>query len=1404
MKNFGKSKKNFKAVSAASKTFAWVLSIMLVVTGIAPSFAENGKVGNAGVAKKAAASEQAGMKKTYANKATAVFKENTQKNNNNSVNIKAKEQKKKKSDKKATASKEKSSNNKGKKFAFKKKVYKDEGKDDDEAAPRQSRLSKKQAVELKKYVAYDVNMMIQNGYSSYYKNSDNSSKTPKIQNTNLNYLLKTRAAKNIASSMKFLNLKKTKDTPKDQNGKKNKFRNKREGDKVTRLNTSGNVIATIRKNKTGVAKISAVNTAGDMRIERARWGNLVRSIGGNAAYQPGSDVEINWGNSMNLDFVTKGIRLPEDSSSFFYGLGGYVYHAENIDTSDVRDMRRMFSQTQVLYKPITNLSRWNTRKVLDMSYMFANCSKGNRNLDFPDISRWKTSNVINMEGMFYETSGNNFSKFDISKWDVSSVTNMSRMFMFSNVRRLDLSKWEHNPRVKVHEYGDVDKPSFGPIGGMFYGAPIEWIKTSRGLFPYMLIQGYSFASLVKRGQEVVPAASETKGGNHYIKAGMRKNDNEYQLDSYTFAANSKYCAVNFNKNGGDVEAWMNCEIVEKGKSFNDSKGVLPQEEPKKNGHQFAGWAYSPNDKAPTFNKDQKINENLTLYAVYLEDKEYPLNDSGNVFAKPKVGANGETTLEINVKDGAKDTSINGGKWIDMATAFGASGSSSADLSWTAAGDKVNIKFLANVRAPSDMTQMFYSFKGNIVGLDHLDTEGTSNFKNAFANVTGRVDGNDFTNWNVKSGTGFEGMFKNSSIDPNVGNWDTQNAQDMRSMFEGATSANPDVSKWNVKNVKKIDSMFNAAGKANPDISKWNFGNLESMREAFYESRLEKADLSKWKFTGAGLSNAADAFVNCDNLVYLKTPMGLTTTMGGANSDFKVVRLEKGSPAAVEEETLNLGSDYTVNAGGRENVAFNIYRKDAYVGVIFDVNSGDRESFRNHEIAKIGKSIRASGGVLPEEKPQKNASTFKGWSKDKNTQGDGEFNENEAITEDVTVYAIYEQRVPAKVRFHATGGNLNGVPPEVDGLTGTSLGNEFPTEQPNRKGYDFIGWSTKPEDANTGLITPGREFTRDTLVPNVETEVYAVWKERSKITIKFNGNGGNLGSIPESREIYEREALGADFPVHTPSNVSNMDPKREGYTFIGWGYNKHARAPEATGDTIFTKSETLYAIWKEGDSSTIGVKFDANGGSYKGADPSVILERGTALGARFPSEIPERSGKTFFGYADKASASEPNITAETVFDDSAVAYAVWKDEGSAYKVEFDVMGGVPDMQPVYVEAGKKLGDRFPKTFPRKPGKMFVGFTSNRAEAELGIVTDANRVDKDTEINKDTVAYAAFKKKEVSTVTFDANGGNLGSVPAKVDTTYNTNLGNKFPAASLKRITMSLRAGRCQRRKLTRGS
>ena len=48
MKGFNSNKKNVGAASIASKACVWILSIMLVVTGMAPSFATNNKAGKDG------------------------------------------------------------------------------------------------------------------------------------------------------------------------------------------------------------------------------------------------------------------------------------------------------------------------------------------------------------------------------------------------------------------------------------------------------------------------------------------------------------------------------------------------------------------------------------------------------------------------------------------------------------------------------------------------------------------------------------------------------------------------------------------------------------------------------------------------------------------------------------------------------------------------------------------------------------------------------------------------------------------------------------------------------------------------------------------------------------------------------------------------------------------------------------------------------------------------------------------------------------------------------------------------------------------------------------------------------------------------------------------------------------
>ena len=161
-----------------------------------------------------------------------------------------------------------------------------------------------------------------------------------------------------------------------------------------------------------------------------------------------------------------------------------------------------------------------------------------------------------------------------------------------------------------------------------------------------------------------------------------------------------------------------------------------------------------------------------------------------------------------------------------------------------------------------------------------------------------------------------------------------------------------------------------------------------------------------------------------------------------------------------------------------------------------------------------------------------------------------------------MYAIYEPKAPAKLKFNAMGGELRAIPAEINTFIGDSLGDKFPVEHPAKNGYEFVGWSKRAEDSNTGKITPGAEFNKDTVIDAATVEVYAVWKSKHKLTVSFDGNGGELGSIAKSKEVYEGTALGADFPAYDSTNVANMDPKKPGHTFIGWNYDKTSKIGRA--------------------------------------------------------------------------------------------------------------------------------------------------------------------------------------------------------------------------------------------------
>jgi surface protein len=73
-----------------------------------------------------------------------------------------------------------------------------------------------------------------------------------------------------------------------------------------------------------------------------------------------------------------------------------------------------------------DISRWNTEKVTDMSYIFRSASAFNQ-----DIGSWNTAQVTTMRAMFYQASAFNQ---DIGSWNTAEVTNMEYICLVTLLR----------------------------------------------------------------------------------------------------------------------------------------------------------------------------------------------------------------------------------------------------------------------------------------------------------------------------------------------------------------------------------------------------------------------------------------------------------------------------------------------------------------------------------------------------------------------------------------------------------------------------------------------------------------------------------------------------------------------------------------------------------------------------------------------------------------------------------------------------------------------------------------------------------------------------------------------------------------------------------------------------------
>ena len=129
---------------------------------------------------------------------------------------------------------------------------------------------------------------------------------------------------------------------------------------------------------------------------------------------------------------------PISTSHWFEDLTGLVniYNIENLNTSNVNDMSRMFANCCELESIDFG---FDTSNVTDMSGMFSNCY----NLGYAPLSYFHTENVINMSGMFYACYNLPLEYCGIGAFNTSNVTDMSDMFAYcfispEGLRSLDL------------------------------------------------------------------------------------------------------------------------------------------------------------------------------------------------------------------------------------------------------------------------------------------------------------------------------------------------------------------------------------------------------------------------------------------------------------------------------------------------------------------------------------------------------------------------------------------------------------------------------------------------------------------------------------------------------------------------------------------------------------------------------------------------------------------------------------------------------------------------------------------------------------------------------------------------------------------------------------------------------
>ena len=125
----------------------------------------------------------------------------------------------------------------------------------------------------------------------------------------------------------------------------------------------------------------------------------------------------------------------------------------------------------------------------------------------------------------------------------------------------------------------------------------------------------------------------------------------------------------------------------------------------------------------------------------------------------------------------------------------------------------------------------------------------SNAENMASMFRGATNFNkDIDGWlpNPSSVTNLNNMFRDAtSFNQDLNSWDTSLVSNMSSMFRGATVFDGDIDSWDVEEVTTMSTMFRDATSFNQDLNSWTTTKLEVTSNMFYGATNFNGNISDW-------------------------------------------------------------------------------------------------------------------------------------------------------------------------------------------------------------------------------------------------------------------------------------------------------------------------------------------------------------------------------------------------------------------------------------------------------------------------------------------------------------------------------------------------------------------------------